>query len=229
MVIALWVAVFGPRRVMRPKLRLSVDLGPPDCMWEPGVPEKGARRDGTSVGRYFVRLRVTNEGNEDARDVEIMMIRLWSVSDDNNRLIDPSFLPLMLPWSWWVAEECPVRWLGRLPAGTFKHCDLLTLTLEPSTTVGLSRRRYRTKDEASKSWINFQPAYNPWQSSGQNQMRKPPGRYQLEFVAAMSNATAIYLTAYIDFTGWRDDMTDMFGKSRGFDIRITKTELRQNG
>jgi hypothetical protein len=219
--VALWVAIFGPRRATKPRLWVSAGLEPPDCMWTPG-PEERSRDIGLAAGHYDVRLRVTNKGNEDARDVEIMMIRLWKVSDNGERLVDPSFLPLLLPWSWWVEGEGPVRWLGRLPAGTFKHCDLLTVTLEHGPTSGPKRRSCRRKDESSKSWMTFQPAYDASVSSSHNLMRKPPGRYQLEFVAAMSNATAIYLTAHISFTGWRDGMAEMFGDG-GFDIRITGT------
>jgi hypothetical protein len=195
-------------------------------MWN-AVPEERPGDTRLAAGHYDVRLRVTNHGNEDARDVEIMMIRLWNVSDGGKRLVDPSFLPLLLPWSWWVANERPVRWLERLPAGTFKHCDLLTVTLERRPISTFKRHSRRKKIESSKPWMTFHPAYDTSKSYGQNLMRKPPGRYQLEFVTAMSNAPAIYLTAHISFTGWRDSLAEMFGDDGGFRIKITETVKTQ--
>jgi hypothetical protein len=222
-IIALWVAIFGTRRIAKPKLCVSVDLEPPDCMWDTSS-EENAGDTGLAQGRYFSRLRLTNEGNEDARDVEVMMIRLWVVDSYGRRLMDPSFLPLLLQWSWWVRDAGPSRWLERLPTGTFKHCDLLTVTLEQGPRPGLRRRRSAEKNGRPKSWMTFKPAYDPSDSSGHNPLRKPPGRYELEFVAAASNATAIYRTARITFTGWKDNPAEMFGETGGLHIEITETE-----
>jgi hypothetical protein len=220
--VALWVTVFGPRRVAKPRLSVSVELAPPDCMWNP-APGEGTGGGRTRTGHYDIRLRVTNEGNEDARDVEVMMIRLRRLSDSGKWLTDPSFLPLLLPWSWWVANEGPARWLERLPTGTFKHCDLLTVTLEHDSTSSSRGRQRQRMNGASKPWMTFRPAYDTSRSYGQNLMRKPPGRYKLEFVAAMSNAPAIYLTAHMSFTGWRDTLEEMFSDNGGFNIEIART------
>ena len=219
-IVALWVAIFGPRRVTQPKLAVSVDLTPPDCMWNPG-PEMQTRDTRFASGHYIIRLRVANDGNEDARDVEVMMTRLWIVDDDGKRLIDPLFLPLLLPWSWWTNPD-PVRWLERLPIGIFKHCDLLTLALEQGTKSSIKPRRYHKENARPKSWMTFQAAYDASDSSGHNPLRKPPGRYELDFVVAASNATAIYRTAHISFTGWHDSATEMFGEPGGLHIEITK-------
>jgi hypothetical protein len=71
--------------------------------------------------------------------------------------------------------------------------------------------------------LTFQPAYDPSRSSGRNLLRKPPGRYQLDFVVAASNATAIRWAAHINFTGWLDNPTKMFGEAGGLHIKITET------
>ena len=221
--VALWVAIFGPRRVTKPQLCVSVDLAPPDCTWDPNS-EETARDADLALGRYFVRLRVTNNGNEDARDVEVMMVRLWVIDDDSKRIIDHSFLPLMLKWSWWIEDSGPSRWLKRLPPGTFKHCDLLTVTLEQRSRPGLKYRRYDEKVGRPKSWMTFKSAYDPSDSSGQNPLRKPPGRYQLDFVAAASNATAIHQTAHISFVGWPASAAEIFGETGSLHIEIKETE-----
>jgi hypothetical protein len=153
-----------------------------------------------------------------------MMVRLWVIDDEGKRLPDPSFLPLLLQWSWWVNDGNPSRWLERLPIGTFKHCDLLTVTVEEDARSGVKRRDYDEKAGRPKSWMTFKPAYDTSDYYGQNPLRKPPGRYELEFVAAASNATAIHRTAHISFSGWRDTTAEMFGENGGLNVRITGTE-----
>jgi hypothetical protein len=151
-----------------------------------------------------------------------MMMALWIFDADGKRLMDPSFLPLMLPWSWWT-EAGPVRWLQRLPPGSFKHCDLFTVTLDPDCRSRPRRRRCNEKAGWSKPWMTFRSAHDPSDSSGHSPLRKPPGRYQLDFIVAASNATAVYQTAHISFTGWRDSVTEMFGEGGGMNIKVTET------
>jgi hypothetical protein len=101
------------------------------------------------------------------------------------------------------------------------------VTLERRPISTFKRHSRLKKIESSKPWMTFHPAYDTSKSYGQNLMRKPPGRYQLEFVTAMSNAPAIYLTAHISFTGWRDSLAEMFGDDGGFRIKITETVKTQ--
>jgi len=218
--VALWVAIFGPRRVTKPKLSGTVNLASPDCTWSPSFEER-ERGAGSALGHYIVRLRIANNGNEDARDVEVMMIRLRVIDDDGNWVMDPSFLPLVLRWSFWT-ESGPVRWLQRLPPGTFKHCDLLTVNLERDSRSRPKLRRYNKRVGCPKSWMTFKSAHDPSHSSGQSPLRKPPGRYQLDFVVAASNTPAIYQTAHIRFTGWRDSVSEMFSEDGGMNIEITE-------
>lgn len=191
-------------------------------MWD-ASPEGKGTGDSSAQGHYIVRLRVTNNGNEDARDVEVMMIRLWVVDGDGKRLVDPSFLRLMLQWSWWTDDGSPARWLERLPAGTFKHCDLLIVSLGQGARPSPTRRRGSKKVEHPKPWMTFVTAFDPSDATGHSPLRKPPGRYQLDFVTAMSNAAAIYRTAHISFGGWRDGAAEMFGDGGGLQVRVTKS------
>jgi hypothetical protein len=218
-VVALWVAISGPRPLARPKLLVSVEPEPPDCTWNPNSAEEG-RDNAIAPGYYAVRLRISNEGKEDARDVEVMMTRLWIIDDDGTRTLASSFLPLLLPWSWWVINSSPERWLEKLPVGTFKHCDFLKVTRQ-IPQVG-HRRLYSGDGTGPQSWITFQSAYDPSDPSGQSPMRKPPGRYQLEFIVAASNATANRWAANIEFTGWLDSPAERFGKDSGLKIQIKK-------
>ena len=222
--VALSVAIFGPRRVTKPKLSVTIESGAPDCMWVSGN-EKRMRDTGSGPGHYIVRPRVVNYGNEDARDVEVLPIRLWVIRDDGERLIDPSFLPLVQRWSWWPERSVSAAWLPRLLPGTSKHYDLLVIASEQGPR---SRRKQRRHSEAAgwpKSWIAFQTAYDLLDDdSVQNRMRKQPGQYQLDFAVAASNAKTIYRTAHIRFNGWQDnEIKMMFGEGGGLHIEITET------
>jgi hypothetical protein len=107
--VALWVTLFGPRRVTKPKLSVEIQPEAPDCMWVSST-EESMRDAGSDLGHYVIRPRVINEGNEDARDVEVSMIRLRS-NDGGKWLIDPLFLPLVLRWSWWPERSHSAGWL----------------------------------------------------------------------------------------------------------------------
>ena len=221
--IALWIAIFGPRRVTEPKLSAMIRPGAPDCMWISGAEDK-KRNPSLAGGYYIVRPRIVNYGNEDAHDVEVQMIRLWVISDDGKRLIDPLFLPLLLRWSWWPDHTASAAWLPRLLPGTSKHYDLLVVT---SGRDLRSRTKQRHDDEATRqpeSRITFQTAYDLCnEDSDHNRMRKPYGQYQLDFAVAASNAKTIYRTAYITFNGWQDDAAKMFGDGGALRIEITDT------
>jgi hypothetical protein len=56
---------------------------------------------------------------------------------------------------------------------------------------------------------------------------KQPGRYQLDFIVAASNAKAIHRTAHIVFRGWQKEERSMFHEDGGLDIKITKTPERR--
>ncbi len=221
-VVALVVAIFGPRRVTKPKLSVMIRPEAPDCMWISGTEER-MRDTGSGPGHYVVRARVTNYGNEDARNVEVKMIRLWVINDDGERLIDPFFLPLVLRWSWWPESSDSAAWLPRLLPGTSKHYDLLVVALEQGLRSDAKRRHHGETDGRPKSWIAFQTAYDLLDDdSVKNRMRKQPGRYQLEFAVAASNAKTIYRTAHISFNGWHDNETEMF-REGGLRIEINET------
>jgi hypothetical protein len=154
-VVALSVAIFGPRRVTKPKLSVTLTLEAPDCM---GDFKTEGRTTGNlrNIDQYNVRLRVTNHGNEDARDVEVMMVKLWAVMNGTPK-IDPLFLPLLLRWSWW--PEGSSAWLQKLLPGMFKHCDFLVVTMGDHTMTDGETRINPEAHKGPKPWITFQTAY----------------------------------------------------------------------
>ncbi len=219
--VALWVAIFGPRRVTRPVLSVTVQPEAPDCMLISDA-EKAANKNAVN-DRYIVRLRVSNFGNEDASIVEVLMIKLWVIDADGRRRPDSSFLPLILRWSWWPEAAISPAWLPKLLPGVFKHCDLLVLSSEQDSKSAARRLSSGEKAAQPNAWMTFQNVYAFPGDDRINPMRKPPGLYQLDFSVAASNAPPIYQTAHITFTGWRDEAAAMFGKDGEFKIKITKT------
>jgi hypothetical protein len=181
-----------------------------------------AATDGARADRYVIRLRVSNHGNEDASNVEVLMTNLWVIDADGKRLPDTSFLPLMLRWSWWPETTISPAWLPKLLPGVFKHCDLLILSQEQGSAPGAKRRHSGEAAIEPNSWMTFQNVYAFPGEDRLHPMRKPPGLYQLDFSVAASNAKAIYRTAYISFTGWRDDAAEMFGEGGGFKVEISE-------
>ncbi len=221
--VALGVAFFGPRRVTKPKLSMKIRPQPPDCMWISGTEER-MTDTGSGPGHYIVRPQVANYGNEDARNVEVLMLRLWVIDDNGQRVIDPFFLPLVLRWSWWPERSVSPTWLPRLLPGTSKHYDLLVVASEQASRPGAKRWHHSRTAGRPRSWIAFQTAYDSLDDdSVQNRMRKQPGQYQLDFAVAASNAKTIYRTAHISFSGWRDSEAEMFGGGGGLRIEITET------
>ena len=221
--VALWVAIFGPRRVTKPKLSVMIRPEAPDCVWASSG-EKGMRDTGSGPGHYVVRPRVINYGNEDARNAEVLMIRLWVINDDGKWSVDPLFLPLVLRWSWWPERSVSPAVLPRLLPGTSKNYDLFVVASEQSPRSGTNQRHRNETAGRPKTWIAFQTAYDSLDDDSiQHRMRKQPGRYQLDFAVAASNAKTIYRTAHISFSGWRDNRAEMFGEDGGLHIEITKT------
>ena len=218
--VALCVAIFGPRRVTKPKLSVSLNMESPECMT--GFSSRRRRRYSSVPDHYIVRPQVENHGNEDARDVEVKMYKLWIINDDGKPSIDPFFLPLVLRWSWWPAPSLPRALMPKLLPGLPKHFDLLLVTKQDSNGGG--RWRLRRTFREPNSWMVFQHAYNfPAGASEQDLMRKPPGQYELDLIVSASNAKTIYRTAYISFKGWRDNEAEMFCKDGGLYIEITET------
>lgn len=187
---ALIIAVWGPGLggiFFKPKLKVSIDMRPPDCfkMME--------------TNSYWCRLRVANDGNREATDVEIQLLRLWRV-EHGRQIEDHDFLPLNLIWA-----DIEVATMPRIQPRLFKHCALCSTTNVGSTNLLLD---FRT------SVIPKQLRNNVWPS------RKPPGHYILNLVASANNAKPVYHSLAIKFAQWFDDEGEMF--SKGLVIKIEK-------
>jgi hypothetical protein len=110
---ALVIAIWGQSLqalLFKPKLRISVEMRPPDCIRIQAatgfivgsIPVPGNIPGALPVAyspAYYCRLRITNDGNREAQDVEIKLLRQRIVPNGGPGRDDPDFMPLNLKWA----------------------------------------------------------------------------------------------------------------------------------
>jgi len=117
--------------LLRPSLRVTIDMSPPDC--HKTVVRFPNRSDGIDCYRFM--MRVHNDGNQQARDVEVYLERVMQREQDGEYRPLPHFFPVNLTWS---------HSLGRnltLPPGTWRHCSLGHM-LDPKVREHISGESY---------------------------------------------------------------------------------------
>lgn len=109
-----WILDF----IFHPKLKLSLDLSPPDSIPIPLF------RDGIKVlDSYYYRIKVTNSGSRPAKDVELLIENLFKKKGGKFKKIS-GFVPLKLIWSNTQAQG-GVDTLSRIQSrDMFEHCNL---------------------------------------------------------------------------------------------------------
>jgi hypothetical protein len=126
-----FVAVFQDKIrywLTRPKLKLEIQSSPPDCMrtafrqnvanYDPNTGQRYERQ--IEIPCYYFRLRVTNEGNCEAREVEIFAKDLKKHHERKSEFEPVSrFAPMNLLWSNVRKPFLPIL-SPQIP----KHCDL---------------------------------------------------------------------------------------------------------
>jgi hypothetical protein len=222
-IAALAIALFQDKFrawIMRPKLDVSIDLSPPDChktklgLSRPvGIPrtDRGLR-PAEYIDVYYLRLRVTNSGNEKAESVEVFAAQLLKQQADGTFKEVDWFLPMNLIWSHFKPPEI---FLPAISPDTYKQCDLAHI-LEP--------KGRQTVSGEHKTWPNIHPdktilsldtVVKPFTDSH----LLPFGTYHLTIIVAASNATAVEKKLEITLTGdWYDDEQEMLGQ--GIGIRL---------
>lgn len=99
----------------RPRWDISFKLAPPDS-------HKIALRNQTSGQRicdtYYFRFRITNNGNHQMEDIEVMVEELYKKGRGSNYTKIQNFLPLNLVWAHNHLVTMP-----KIQPKLFKHCD----------------------------------------------------------------------------------------------------------
>lgn len=67
----------------------------------------------------YVRIKIRHTDGDAARNVEVMMVKLWEYVGQHKRLMR-NFIPLNLTW----ANQQDKRDAIKIPSGLFRYCDL---------------------------------------------------------------------------------------------------------
>jgi hypothetical protein len=214
LLVALAIAVFQDKMrawFMRPKLDVSIDVTPPDCL---KIPLCRYGPDGTQevvADTYQLRLRVTNWGHQKAESVYVFASKLSRRQADDTFKEENSFLPMDLLWAGYRQPFFPAAISPKM----CRHCDLAHV-IEPHKRAGCTmENRTWPNVPAGKTILSFDIAVKHSTLSH----LLPPGKYRLDLAVAAANAEPVWKTLEISLTGdWYDDEQRMFREGVG--VRI---------
>jgi hypothetical protein len=182
----------------KPALKVTIDLHAPDAILIQTLvtlPQAGGY-----VPTFYYRMRVSNDGNATAREVEVRLLRLRKHDPASGQFVlDPNFLPLNITWSYVGGVVLP-----SIHASLFHNCDLLHIVEDNP----LSQAAY---PDPTQFMFNTRDRPNPV-GQGVWPTLKPVGLYELDLVAYGANADPTYRTFTIDYRGWYPTESDMFTK-----------------
>lgn len=107
------------------KLNSSIRLRSPDCHYIELTDQSGS-----TYPSYYVRIKITNEGKNVARSVEIMVNKCWQIKEDGTKEELKKFLPMNLLWSHYRGIT-----MSRILPSHFRHCDIGSFRLTPDSKV----------------------------------------------------------------------------------------------
>ena len=195
------IAVFQEwfkRLVIRPNLILNARVARPDA-------ERFVWDDHPHSGTYYFRLAITNEGNVEARNVQLYLASVERRRQDGRYEVVERFSPMNLLWTHIHSPTLPVL-LPKMPP---RNCDLAII----ADPLGSG---YRLPGLAAEQAI-LVLAMEVEAQSGSNLLE--PGSYHFHLKLVASNQRPQDYTLAIEFPGkWYDDQDKMF--SDGFGMRI---------
>jgi hypothetical protein len=171
----------------RPRLEVSVRLGPPDChiIQEEQEMEIFGRTSFTTEAVFYCRMAVNNPGNRRASQVAVRMTKLWLQVEPGRYVEDSDFLPMNLTWAH-IREGLVVPVIEpHLP----RHCNLCHFYQLPIGATTLPLLQFDTEV------VPFEVGENRWPT------QKPPGSYRAEIAVTADNAESIHRILEIAFTG----------------------------
>ena len=198
--------------INRPKLKLLVNINPPDC--HKTYLERQFLHGDKSVNKirgdcYFFRFNSKNEGNRRAERVEVFISELQKQQASGEYKKIDSFLPMNLTWS-----HVGGIFYDAISPKMRRFCDLGYI-LKPD-----DRRLFSESDDpnlnvpSNKTIFQFTLETAPYTMSH----LIPPGKYRLIIYVASQNTKPIEQKIEINHTGnWYDDERKMF--SEGVNIK----------
>jgi len=211
------VAVFQDRirrRLMRPKLELIVRVAPPEChktSWNYPVAVVDGPGGKTVVTQsapcYYFRVAIRNDGNTEAREVELFAAGLKRRRADGNLENVERFTPMNLLWAHFRQP-----FLAVLSPKIPKVCDLAHV-IHPSHAKSVGHELPDVP--AGTPLLAFDLQVEP----NMKGHLIGPGTYRLEVILAASNVTPKKYTLEIQFAGdWTEKEERML--TDGFRMKL---------
>lgn len=217
-ITAIAIALDWPRqRLKGAELSASIHEGAPDrhliTTYVPGDSSDPDEDLIDQVTAYYCRLRIENRapgkfGRLEANNVEVQLIRLWTLHDGARDQLDPVFLPIRLIWA---HVHGPVR--DRILPGLYNHADLFRIIT----------------GNKGRPWLQFltEVSPNPF-PTGEIPNIKPPGKYRLEIAVAASNAKTRFYDVKIKWSG-DFDPRDAAAMENAVTIEVTPATAKSSG
>jgi len=211
------VAIFQDKLrawVMRPKLRVTIQVAPPDC--HKSVIECYNEKIGivdVIVEVYYFRLLVKNDGNQRAELVEVFAKKLTEKKEDGAFTKVSTFMPMNLTWT----HTDDKIFYEAISPHMYRNCSLGHI-IDPSKRR-LSRSEQLPEEKSGKPFnkavFSFDLEIRP--NTGGHLIK--PGTYRLDIVVAAANVKPISKTLEIAFNGeWCPNEAEMF--RRGISIKM---------
>jgi hypothetical protein len=154
---------------------------------------------------WYCRLQIRNNGNRRAHEVQVRMTRLVVIESGDSKQ-DSDFVPMNLKWTN-VGDVTLAALVADLP----QHCDLCLFadpTVSPPALITFCTE-VQPNEVAPGRWPN----------------RKPPGKYRAEIAVTASDASTVYRTVDIEFSGeWSESIDEM--TSKHFRVEVTSEPVR---
>ncbi len=214
------VALFGEQiraRFQCPRLSVSITAAPPDCLKAPlGLqyvhPESDPNTGPTLIGNYALRLRVSNDGETPAENIEVIADELQVRNATGQYVRVPTFIPVNLVWA---SMPGRLMYLDRISPGTHKHCDLAHI-VDPQARASLGMEdNPALAVPANQTMLSFDAIVRPYNLN----YLVGPGQYRLTVLIVASNSAPITRTVEINLTGkWSTVESEMLSGGIGLSV-----------
>jgi hypothetical protein len=181
--------------VFKAKLKISIKLEPPDCHKIDIKTITGWRQ-----GVYYLRFRIINTGNKEAKNVQVFLKDVMIFNDLSLKYEDnEDFLPLNLKWA-----HIGGHIMGTIPSKLFKHCDFGYLCD--------SDQKHRLLDtfnleDDSNIILKLDTIVDP--NTGSNIIK--PGKYKIVVFVSAEDVKTIKKEFIFELRdAWSEDQGEMF-------------------
>jgi hypothetical protein len=184
----------------RPKLRLDVKSERP-CAENNVLPDEDVIAGDDDIDVYYFRLKVVNEGNVEARDVQVYLKSLEQKDDAAGDYVRVAkFSPMRIVWAHYHTIT-----LGILLPGMPWFCDFFHVSdpTKKSLTRGVPSGEERTNDAVMTLDLEVNDSLVLH--------HLPKGDYRASLMIGASNHKPMEAKVSVSFTGrWRDNEDQMF-------------------